>query len=168
MKRIKVLFLAALLTVGLISIAPRVEAANWVWAWSTDYATIQIDASTCRWINGTLSFWDSWYYIDSAGRNKRINELQNAACRDGENVDYSNLRKVISHRVMYQAKDGTLYYKTLHITWYDIDILPTAKAGGFLDTDGICLLKCRSYDTSPKKVDAPTFKMFFAAFLSRS
>ena len=49
-----------------------------------------------------------------------------------------------------------------------VDILPTAKAGGFLDTDGICLLKCRSYDTSPKKVDAPTFKMFFAAFLSRS
>lgn len=51
---------------------------------------------------------------------------------------------------------------------YFIDILPTAKAGGFLDTDGICLLKCRSYDASPKKVDAPTFKMFFAAFLSRS
>ncbi len=49
-----------------------------------------------------------------------------------------------------------------------LDILPTAKAGGFLDTDGICLLKCRSYDASPKKVDAPTFKMFFAAFLSRS
>ena len=49
-----------------------------------------------------------------------------------------------------------------------VDILPTAKAGGFLDTDGICLLKCRSYDASPKKVDAPTFKMFFAAFLSRS
>ena len=49
-----------------------------------------------------------------------------------------------------------------------LDILPTAKAGGFLDTDGICLLKCRSYDTSPKKVDAPTFKIFFAAFLSRS
>ena len=49
-----------------------------------------------------------------------------------------------------------------------LDILPTAKAGGFLDTDGICLLKCRSYDTSPKKVDAPTFKMFIAAFRSRS
>ena len=48
------------------------------------------------------------------------------------------------------------------------DILPTAKAGGFLDTYGICLLKYRSYDASPKKVDAPTFKMFFAAFLSRS
>ena len=45
-----------------------------------------------------------------------------------------------------------------------LDILSTAKAGGFLDTDGICLLKCRSYDTSPKKVDAPTFKMFFVAF----
>ena len=36
-----------------------------------------------------------------------------------------------------------------------INILLTAKAGGFLDTDGICLLKCRSYDASPKKVDAP-------------
>ena len=53
-------------------------------------------------------------------------------------------------------------------TYLFFDILPTAKAGGFLDTDGICLLKCRSYDASPKKVDAPTFKMFFAAFLSRS
>ena len=119
MKRIKVLFLTALLTVGMMSIAPRTEAANWVWVTSTDCETIRVDANTCRWINGTLSFWDSWYYIDSAGRNKRINELQNAAYRDGENVDYSNLRKVISHRVMYQAKDGTLYYKTLHITWYD-------------------------------------------------
>ena len=108
MKRIKVLFLAALLTVGLISITPRVEAANWVWAWSTDYATIQIDASTCRWINGTLSFWNSWYYIDSAGRNKYINELQNAAYRNGENVDYSNFRKIISHMVVYQAKDGCI------------------------------------------------------------
>jgi len=48
-----------------------------------------------------------------------------------------------------------------------INILLTAKAGGFLDTDGICLLKCRSYDASQKKVDAPIFKMFFAAFLSR-
>lgn len=30
MKRIKVLFLAALLTVGMMGIAPRAEAANWV------------------------------------------------------------------------------------------------------------------------------------------
>ncbi len=119
MKRIKILFLATLLTVGLMGIAPRAEAANWVWVTSTDYATIKIDADSCRWINGILSFWDSWYYIDSAGRNKHINELQNTAYRDGENVDYSNLRKEISHMVMYQAKDGTLYYKTLHITWYD-------------------------------------------------
>lgn len=119
MKRIKVLFLAALLTVGMMGIAPRVEAANWVWVTSTDYATVRIDASTCRWINGTLSFWNSCYYIDSAGRNKEIRRLQNAAYKNGENVDYSNLRKVISHLVMYQAKDGTLYYKTLHITWYD-------------------------------------------------
>ena len=119
MKRIKILFLAALLTVGLMGIAPRTEAANWVWVWSTDYTTVRVDANTCRWINGTLSFWDSWYYIDSAGRNKHINELQNAAYRDGENVDYSNLREAVCHMVMYQAKDGTLYYKTLHITWYD-------------------------------------------------
>ena len=119
MKRIKILFLAALLTVGMMGIAPRTEAANWVWVWSTDYTTVRVDANTCRWINGTLSFWDSWYYIDSAGRNKHINELQNAAYRDGENVDYSNLREVVLHMVMYQAKDGTLYYKTLHVTWYD-------------------------------------------------
>lgn len=119
MKCIKILLLMSLLAVGLISIAPRAEAANWVWVTSTDCETIRVDANTCRWINGTLSFWDNWYYIDSAGRNKEIRRLQNAAYRNGENVDYSNLRKVISHMVMYQAKDGTLYYKTLHITWYD-------------------------------------------------
>ena len=48
-----------------------------------------------------------------------------------------------------------------------LDILPMANARGFLDTSGTCLLN-RSYCTSPKKVDVPTFRMFRAAFLSLS
>lgn len=56
MKRIKVLFLAALLTVGMMGIAPRVEAANWVWVTSTEYATIKIDADSCRWVDDAIYF----------------------------------------------------------------------------------------------------------------
>ena len=37
------------------------------------------------------------------------------------------------------------------------DILPTSR--GFLDANGIRPHKCRTYDTSPKKVDVPTFKL---------
>lgn len=121
MKRIKVLFLAALLTVGLMGIAPRVEAANWVWAYSTDYSTIRIDADNCHWINGKLSFWSSEYYIDSHQRNRVISELQYIADEDGKNVDYSNFRESVYHIVMYRANNGTFYSKTIYIIYYDND-----------------------------------------------
>ena len=40
-----------------------------------------------------------------------------------------------------------------------IGILPTSKDGRFLDANGACLYNYRTYDTSPKKVDAPTFNL---------
>ena len=119
MKCIKILLLMSLLTVGLISIAPRAEAANWVWVTSTNFVTVKIDASNCHWVNGTLSFWVSEHYIDSAERNKVISMFQDAAYEDGENVDFSNLRTIVYHLVMYEGKDGTLYYKILYMIWYD-------------------------------------------------
>jgi len=93
MKRIKVLFLAALLTVGLMGITPRVEAANWVWVTSTDYATIKIDADSCRWVDDAIYFWDDWCYKTSQKETK-------------------------SHCVMYLGRDGTLYHKTLYSIEY--------------------------------------------------
>lgn len=121
MKRIKVLFLAALLTVGLMGIAPRVEAANWVWVASTKFATIKIDASKCRWMNGKLYCWESWYYIDSKERNEEIATYQKLANIFKRNVDYSNFREMISHLVMYQGKDGTIYLNVLQEIAFDND-----------------------------------------------
>lgn len=108
MKRIEILFLAALLTVGLMGIAPRVEAANWVWVTSTDYAEVRIDASNCRWRNirtnidgyhWVLSFWDSYYYPGASNPSK--------------------LTEIVSHLLMYRGKDGTLYKATPYFILYD-------------------------------------------------
>ena len=86
-----------------------------------------------------------------------------------------NLRIFLAFRILHQAFCAKSFGDSVRrIAGIEVrpilyfDILPMAEAGGFLDTDGICLRNHRSYDASPKKVDAPTFKMFIAAFLSRS
>ena len=52
-----------------------------------------------------------------------------------------------------------------------IGILPTSKDGRFLDANGACLYNYRTYDASPKKVDAPTFaswrRVDFVSFTRR-
>ena len=68
-----------------------------------------------------------------------------------------------------QWQDKFLSEKSKKLLDEDIDILPMPKCRGFLDTNDTCLLKnSRSYYISPKKVDAPTFHIFIAAFLSLS
>ena len=68
-----------------------------------------------------------------------------------------------------EEKKKLLMLKSGTKVWYIervLDILPMPKGRGFLDTNDTCLLK--SYYISPKKVDAPTFHIFIAAFLSLS
>ena len=119
MKFIKMFLLIAMLTVGMMIISKKAEAENWINVWYNDYETCQIDASSCHWVNGALSFWSSERYTDSKQRNQLIAMLQSIADEDDLNVDYSNLREIRFHNVMYLAKNGILYSKLLYTTWYD-------------------------------------------------
>lgn len=123
-----------------------VEAANWVWMYSSDYATISVDAASCTRYNGIVYFWDQWEYIDSPERDELIEGLnQDRRNRGDYEIDFSDLRK-ITHRICtYKGRDGADYTQFLKICYYD-------SSGHVIDSYSYVLSKYEWDIVSPETI----------------
>ena len=108
-----------LLSFVCLALPQDAEAANWVWVTSTDYATISLDSSSIRKYKGKIIFWDSWRYIDSERRDREIEETTKDYQAIGQDIDFSDLRSTTNRLYVYQAQDGTIYYRLADTIFYN-------------------------------------------------